>query len=70
MIWLKDGGDHSELGAEIAEQLCPLLGLNEETTETVVWLIRHHLLMSKTAFRYDLNDPQTISDFAASGAIA
>ena len=33
------GGDHSELGAEIAEQLCPLLGLNEETTETVVWLI-------------------------------
>ena len=59
------GGDHSELGAEIAEQLCPLLGLNEETTETVVWLIRHHLLMSKTAFRYDLNDPQTISDFAA-----
>ena len=59
------GGNHSELGAELAEQLCPLLGLNEETTETVVWLIRHHLLMSKTAFRYDLNDPQTISDFAA-----
>ena len=59
------GGDHSVLGAEVAAQLCPLLGLNEETTETVVWLIRHHLLMSKTAFRYDLNDPQTISDFAA-----
>ena len=59
------GGDHTELGAEVAEKLCPLLGLNEETKETVVWLIRHHLLMSKTAFRYDLNDPQTISDFAA-----
>ena len=59
------GGNHSELGAEVAEQLCTLLGLNEETTETVVWLVRHHLLMSKTAFRYDLNDPQTISDFAA-----
>ena len=59
------GGDHSVLGAEVAAQLCPLLGLNAQTTETVVWLIRHHLLMSKTAFRYDLNDPQTISDFAA-----
>ena len=59
------GGDHSLLGAEVAAELCPLLGLNEEVTETVVWLIKHHLLMSKTAFRYDLNDPQTISDFAA-----
>ena len=31
----------------------------------------HHLLMSKIAFRYDLNDPQTITDFkrAITGAI-
>jgi [protein-PII] uridylyltransferase len=33
--------------------------------ETVSWLILHHLLMSKIAFRYDLNDPQTIEDFAS-----
>ena len=58
------GGDHSELGAEVAYQLCPVLGLSDEETETVVWLVRYHLLMSKTAFRYDLNDPQTIEDFA------
>jgi len=58
-------GDHSMLGAELALNLCPVLGLSQEETETVSWLVRHHLLMSKTAFRYDLNDPKTIEDFAA-----
>ncbi|MGB2411106.1 MAG: [protein-PII] uridylyltransferase, partial [Candidatus Puniceispirillaceae bacterium] len=42
-------GDHSELGAEVALDLCPRLGLTPEETETVSWLVRHHLLMSKTA---------------------
>ena len=58
-------GDHSELGAKLALELCPRLGLCQEETETVSWLVRHHLVMSKTAFRYDLNDPKTIDDFAA-----
>ena len=58
-------GDHSELGADVALEVCPRLGLPPEETETVSWLVRHHLLMSKTAFRYDLNDPKTIDDFAA-----
>jgi len=58
-------GDHSELGADLALELCPRLGLSQQETETVSWLVRHHLLMSKTAFRYDLNDPKTIDDFAA-----
>ena len=58
-------GDHSELGAEVAMEVCPRLGLSPQETETVSWLVRHHLLMSKTAFRYDLNDPKTITDFAA-----
>ena len=59
------GGDHSKLGAEVALAVCPRLGLTSEETETVSWLVLHHLLMSKIAFRYDLNDPQTITDFAA-----
>ena len=58
-------GDHSELGAELALEICPRLGLTSEETETVSWLVRHHLLMSRIAFRYDLNDPKTIEDFAA-----
>ena len=59
------GGDHSILGAEVAHSVCPRLGLTQEETDTVSWLIRHHLLMSKVAFRYDLNDPKTIKDFAS-----
>lgn len=57
------GGDHSELGADVALELCPRFGLSEEETETVSWLVRHHLLMSNTAFRRDINDPQTLAAF-------
>ena len=59
------GGDHSELGADIALDLGPRFGLDEGETETVAWLVRHHLLMSRTAFRRDLTDPKTIEDFVA-----
>ena len=58
------GGDHSILGAEVAERLCPRLGLTVAETETVAWLVRHHLLMSATAFKRDLSDFKTILDFA------
>ena len=57
------GGDHSEIGADIAMQLCPRFGLSEAETETVSWLVRHHLLMSSTAFKRDLADFKTILDF-------
>jgi [protein-PII] uridylyltransferase len=58
------GGDHSELGAQLAERLGPRLGLSAEETETVAWLVRFHLLMSNTAFKRDVDDPQTIRNFA------
>ena len=57
------GGDHSVLGAEVAEKLCPRLGLTPAETETVAWLVRHHLLMSNVSFKRDLSDPKTIEDF-------
>ena len=57
------GGDHSVLGAEVAERLCPRLGLDPAETETVAWLVRYHLLMSATAFKRDLSDFKTILDF-------
>jgi [protein-PII] uridylyltransferase len=58
------GGDHSELGAEIALTVGPTLGLSAEETETVSWLVLHHLLMSQTAFKRDIDDPKTILDLA------
>ena len=57
-------GDHSVLGAEVAERLCPRLGMSAAETETVAWLVRFHLLMSATAFKRDLADFKTILDFA------
>ena len=58
------GGDHSVLGAQVARRLCPRLGLSAAETEMVMWLVRHHLLMSATAFKRDLSDFKTILDFA------
>ena len=57
------GGDHSVLGARVAEKLCPRLGLTAEETETVAWLVRWHLAMSYTSFKRDLEDDKTIRDF-------
>lgn len=58
------GGDHSVLGAEVAEKLCPRFGLTPAETEMVAWLVRWHLMMSETAFKRDLSDFKTILDFA------
>jgi [protein-PII] uridylyltransferase len=59
------GGDHSVLGADVAMQVGPRLGLSAAETETVAWLVRYHLAMSGTAFQRDLMDPKTIDTFAA-----
>jgi [protein-PII] uridylyltransferase len=58
------GGDHSVLGAAVAERLGPRFGLTPAETETVAWLVRFHLLMSATAFKRDLSDFKTVLDFA------
>jgi [protein-PII] uridylyltransferase len=59
------GGDHSILGADLANRLCPRLGLDAKETELVAWLVLQHLLMSRTAQKRDLTDPKTIEDFVA-----
>ena len=59
------GGDHSLLGGDVAEELCPRFSLSAKETDLVAWLVRHHLLMSHTAQKRDLTDPKTIEDFVA-----
>lgn len=59
------GGDHAVVGAEVAAKLCPRFGLNAGETETVAWLVLHHLDMNRTAYKRDLDDPMTVRDFVA-----
>ncbi|MBI3446907.1 MAG: [protein-PII] uridylyltransferase, partial [Magnetospirillum sp.] len=59
------GGDHSVLGAEVVMRLGPRLGLTDEETESAAWLVREHLSMSRIAFKRDIDDSKTISDFVA-----
>ncbi len=58
-------GDHSDVGAAIAESLCPRWGLSREETAAVAWLVRNHLVMSDTAQKRDIGDPKTVRDFVA-----
>ena len=58
------GGDHSELGAVDAEAFCARHQLPSWDSKLIVWLVQNHLVMSTTAQRKDLSDPQVIFDFA------
>ena len=60
----KGKGDQCIEGAENARVACPRLGLDEDETELVAWLIENHLAMSDTAQRRDISDPRTVLDFA------
>lgn len=59
------GGDHSELGEEIAFNFCKQHDLSNHDSKLISWLVRNHLLMSMTAQRKDISDPEIIYEFAS-----
>ena len=56
--------DHSERGVRLIEPIAQRIGFSEEDVETIKLLVKHHLLLSATATRRDLDDPATISSVA------
>ena len=59
------GGDHSVNGENIARKFCDQHGLSKHDTKIITWLVRNHLIMSMTAQRKDISDPEVIHEFAS-----
>ena len=59
------GGDHSKLGKDDALTFCKQHGMSRTDAELVSALVENHLIMSSTAQKMDLSDPDVIANFAA-----
>ena len=58
------GGDHSDLGSVDAEAFCLEQGMSRYDARLVAWLVKNHLLLSMTAQKQDIGDPEVIAAFA------
>ncbi|MEW6996533.1 [protein-PII] uridylyltransferase [Colwelliaceae bacterium BS250] len=57
------GGSHSELGAIDALAFGKTHKLSDHDSRMISWLVKQHLLMSVTAQRKDISDPDVIQHF-------
>lgn len=58
------GGNHAEKGEKISNQFCRMHDLSEYDTRLVSWLVLNHLIMSWTAQKMDISNPEIIEEFA------
>ncbi|MGV9804258.1 [protein-PII] uridylyltransferase [Micromonospora chersina] len=57
-------GDHSTVGAPLAEAVATRIGLPEDEAALIARLVRLHLLLPDVATRRDLSDPKTVAGVA------
>ena len=60
-----DLSGHEIIGAEMASSVMERLGYDENEIDKVCFLVKNHLMMEQVAFRRNLNDPETLNNFAA-----
>jgi len=53
-------GDHTEVGVVVIEEMAARMGFSPADVDTLVAMVRHHLLLPDVATRRDLDDPLTV----------
>ena len=58
------GQDHSIVSSKIARNFCSYIEIDQTEKNTIIWLIKNHLLMNKISQKRDIDDMNTIFEFA------
>ena len=53
-------GDHTEVGVVVVGEMAARMGFSPADVDTLVAMVRHHLLLPDVATRRDLDDPLTV----------
>ena len=59
-----EGEIHVEAGVEIAKRACSRMGVSDEDTERIAFLVQHHLTMTHLSQYRDIDDLATVEVFA------